>query len=72
MVFSGFAQLAVAPTTNRDDLLSAIDAVTTGRGTTIGAAILTSIDAIAELDPDVAPSDPVETSGDSTRAARRP
>ena len=60
VVFSGFAQLAVAPTTNRDELLAALDAVTTGRGTTIGSAILRSIDAIAELDPNVAPSDPVD------------
>ena len=60
VIFSGFAQLAVAPTTDRADLLTALDAVTTGRGTTIGAAILRSIDAIAELDPSVAPSDPVD------------
>ena len=60
VVFSGFAQLAVAPTADRDELLSAIDAVTTGRGTTIGSAILRSIDAIAELDPNVAPADAVD------------
>lgn len=60
VVFSGFAELAVAPTSNRDEVLSAIDAVTTGRGTTIGAAILRSIDAIAELDPNVAPADAVD------------
>jgi Ca-activated chloride channel family protein len=60
VVFSGFAQLAVAPTVDRDELLDALDAVTTGRGTTIGAAILRSIDAIAELDPNVAPSDAVD------------
>ena len=59
VIFSGFAQLAVAPTTDRDELLATLDAVTTGRGTTIGAAILRAIDAIAELDPNVAPSDPV-------------
>ena len=57
VLFSGFAQLAVAPTTSHDDLLRTLDAATTGRGTTIGAAILKSIDAIAELDPNVAPSD---------------
>ena len=57
VLFSGFAQLAVAPTTSHDDLLRTLDAVTTGRGTTIGAAILKSLDAIAELDPNVAPSD---------------
>lgn len=61
VLFSGFAQLAVAPTTNKDDLLNTLDAVTTGRGTTIGAAILKSIDAIAELDPNVAPSDPEDS-----------
>jgi Ca-activated chloride channel family protein len=58
VVFSGFAQLAVAPTDDRDQLLQTVDGLTTGRGTTIGAAILKSIDAIAELDPNVAPSDP--------------
>ncbi|MDQ2782776.1 VWA domain-containing protein [Lapillicoccus sp.] len=58
VLFSGFAQLAVAPTTNKADLLATLDAVTTGRGTTIGAAILKSVDAISELDPNVAPSDP--------------
>ena len=62
VLFSGFAQLAVAPTTNKADLLNTLDAVTTGRGTTIGAAILKSIDAIAELDPNVAPSDPEDAS----------
>jgi Ca-activated chloride channel family protein len=57
VVFAGFAQVAVAPTTNHDELLSAVDSLTTGRGTTIGAAILKSIDAIAEINPDVAPAD---------------
>ncbi|MEO7234579.1 MAG: VWA domain-containing protein [Lapillicoccus sp.] len=58
VLFSGFAQLAVAPTTSHDDLLRTLDAVTTGRGTTIGAAILKSLDAISEIDPNVVPSDP--------------
>ncbi len=57
VVFSGFAQVAVPPTTERQDLLTAIDSLTTGRGTTIGAAILKSIDAIAQINPDVAPAD---------------
>ena len=85
VLFSGFAQLAVAPTTSHDDLLHTLDAVTTGRGTTIGAAILKSLDAIAEIDPNVAPSDaaagpnpdgsslpkttPTEGSGGSTPSA---
>jgi Ca-activated chloride channel family protein len=64
VVFSGFAQLAVAPTTEREDLLQAIDSLTTGRGTTIGSAILKSIDAIAQINPDVAPATGVgETDG---------
>ncbi|MEO5982782.1 MAG: VWA domain-containing protein [Pedococcus sp.] len=57
VVFSGFAQVAVAPTTDHDQLGKAVDGLTTGRGTTIGAAILKSIDAIAEINPDVAPAD---------------
>jgi Ca-activated chloride channel homolog len=56
VVFSGFAQLAVEPTTDRGDLLRAVDSLTTGRGTTIGAAILKSVDAISQIDPDVAPA----------------
>jgi Ca-activated chloride channel family protein len=58
VLFSGFAQVAVAPTTDRQPLLRAIDSLTTGRGTTIGTAILKSVDAIAEINPDVAPTDP--------------
>jgi Ca-activated chloride channel family protein len=58
VAFSGFAELTVAPTTNHGDLLQAIDALTTGRGTVIGSAILKSIDAVAAIDSNVAPSDP--------------
>ena len=58
VLFAGFAQVAVAPTTDREPLLHAIDTLTTGRGTTIGAAILKSVDAIAEINPEVAPADP--------------
>jgi Ca-activated chloride channel family protein len=57
VAFSSFAQLAVAPTTNHGDLLKAIDSLTTGRGTVIGSAILKSVDAIAAIDPHVAPAD---------------
>ncbi len=63
VVFSAFAEVAVAPTTDRDELRRAVDGLTTGRGTTIGAAILKSVDAIAELDPDVAPSDSTSVAG---------
>lgn len=54
VAFSGIAGLVVAPTTDKDALLDAIDALRTARGTAIGQAILTSIDAIAEGNPDVA------------------
>ena len=54
VAFSGVAGLLVAPTTDRDALLAAIDTLRTARGTAIGQAILTSIDAIAEGNPDVA------------------
>jgi Ca-activated chloride channel homolog len=57
VAFSSFAELVVPPTTKRDDLLKAVDSLTTGRGTTIGSAILKSVDAIAAIDSSVAPSD---------------
>jgi len=69
VVFSGFAQLTVAPTTERDALMRSLDGLTTGRGTAIGAAMLKSVDAIAEIDPEVAPSDP--GTGTDPRAAPR-
>jgi Ca-activated chloride channel family protein len=55
VVFSGFAELAVPPTTERDELMATIDAVTTGRGTAIGSAMLKALDAIAEVNPSVQP-----------------
>jgi Ca-activated chloride channel family protein len=54
VAFSGIAGLLVAPTTDKDQLLDAIDTLKTARGTAIGQAILTSIDAIAEHNPAVA------------------
>ena len=57
VIFSGQAQLAVAPTTDTDALLKAIEGMTTGRGTVIGSAILTAVDAISEIDPKVTPTD---------------
>ena len=55
VVFSGFAQLAVPPTTDHKALVGAIDGLTTGRGTAIGTAMLKALDAIAEVNGDVAP-----------------
>jgi Ca-activated chloride channel family protein len=64
VVFAGFAEVAVAPTNERDELLRAIDSLTTGRGTTIGAAILKSVDAIAQINEKV---DPVASGRDAER-----
>lgn len=55
VVFAGSAQLAVPPTTDRDTLAQAIEGLTTGRGTAIGAAMLKSLNAIAEVNSEVLP-----------------
>ena len=55
VVFAGFAELVVPPTTDRNALLRAIDNLTTARGTVIGAATLKALDAIAAVNPDVKP-----------------
>ena len=55
VVFAGFAELVVPPTTEREELLKALDGLTTGRGTAIGSAILKGLDAIAEINPGVQP-----------------
>ncbi|MBA3907933.1 MAG: VWA domain-containing protein [Pseudonocardiales bacterium] len=72
VVFSGFAQVTIAPTTERDALLRSLDTLTTGRGTAIGAAVLKSVDAIAEIDPEVSPSDPGSVTGATAPRARPP
>nr|WP_062336687.1 VWA domain-containing protein [Herbidospora sakaeratensis] len=54
VAFAGIAGLLVPPTTDKDQLLDAIDGLRTSRGTAIGQAILTSIDTIAEYNADVA------------------
>ena len=56
VAFAGFAELVQAPTTDKEVLLDVIAALATGRRTAIGSAILESIDAIAEIDASVAPS----------------
>jgi Ca-activated chloride channel family protein len=55
VLFSVSAQLAVAPTTDRGALDNALAHLTTGPGTAIGAAILQSLDAVAQVDPQVKP-----------------
>jgi Ca-activated chloride channel family protein len=56
VAFSGFAAIIQPPTTDREALLGALASLTTGRRTAIGSGILTSIDAIAEVDPAIAPA----------------
>jgi Ca-activated chloride channel homolog len=56
VVFTGVAALQVAPTSDKDALLTAIANLRTSRGTAIGLGILTAIDAIAEINPNVAPT----------------
>jgi len=56
VTFSGIAGLLVEPTTDKKELLAAIDTLRTSRGTAIGLAILASVDAIAEINPNVPPT----------------
>jgi Ca-activated chloride channel homolog len=63
VIFSGFAELAVPPTTDRTKLIEIIDTVTTGRGTAIGAAMLKGLDAIAEVNPAVTTVGDAATTG---------
>lgn len=55
VLFSGFAELAVPPTTDRSELNKALNNLNAGDGTAIGAAILKSLDAISEVNPEVQP-----------------
>jgi Ca-activated chloride channel family protein len=63
VAFAGFAELIQAPTEDTRLLMSAVENLTTARRTAIGSAILRSIDAIAEVDNRIAPSDISASSG---------
>jgi Ca-activated chloride channel family protein len=56
VVFSGTAVVLVPPTSDTQQLLNALGGLSTGGGTAIGEGILTSLDAIAQVDPSVAPT----------------
>jgi Ca-activated chloride channel family protein len=56
VAFSNFAEEIQQPTTDQEALQAAIESLTTGRRTAIGGGILKAIDAIAEVDKNVAPS----------------
>ncbi len=57
VAFAGFAELIQPPTTDVSLLENAISYLTPARRTAIGSAILRSLDAIAEVDNRVAPSE---------------
>jgi Ca-activated chloride channel family protein len=57
VAFAGFAELIQPPTTDLKSLENAITYLTPARRTAIGSAILRSLDAIAEVDNRVAPSE---------------
>ncbi|HEY3882948.1 MAG TPA: VWA domain-containing protein, partial [Trebonia sp.] len=56
VVFASTAVVLVPPTANTQQLLTALEGLTTDDGTAIGEGILTSLDAIAQVDPSVAPT----------------
>jgi Ca-activated chloride channel family protein len=56
VAFAGTAAELVPPTTDTQKLLNGLKGLTTSRGTAIGQAILTSLDAIAKADPAVPPT----------------
>ena len=56
VIFSNSAFVLVPPTRDTQQLLSALPGIAVGGGTAIGEGILTSLDAIAQVDPSVAPT----------------
>jgi Ca-activated chloride channel family protein len=56
VAFAGTAVVLVLPTTDTQRLLAALGGLSVDGGTAIGEGILTSLDAIAEVDPSVAPT----------------
>jgi Ca-activated chloride channel family protein len=68
IAFSGIPALLVPPTSDKSQLLQALGTLRTARGTAIGLGILAAIDAIADINSDVAPTGatvaPAPTGGD--------
>jgi Ca-activated chloride channel family protein len=56
VAFAGYAEMIQPPTTDQQALQVAVESLSLGRGTAIGSGILESLDAIARIDPNVAPS----------------
>src|SRR5512135_1074078 len=68
VAFSGYAEVIQPPTADTEALQAAVDSLATGRRTAIGSGILKALDAIAQIDPSVAPS----TSDTSRKPAPTP
>ncbi|CAG0927740.1 hypothetical protein TFLX_00585 [Thermoflexales bacterium] len=62
VAFAGFAELIQPPTSDQEVLQDAVESLLTGRRTAIGSGVLEALDAIAEIDPNVAPSETGATS----------
>ncbi|HJR82102.1 MAG TPA: VWA domain-containing protein [Anaerolineales bacterium] len=60
VAFAGFAELAQKPTNDLKLLENTLTTLTTATETAIGSAILRSLDAIAEVDQRVAPSEEID------------
>jgi Ca-activated chloride channel homolog len=56
VVFAATAVVLVPPTTDTRQLLNALGGLSTSAGTAIGEGILTSLDAIEQVDPSIAPT----------------
>jgi Ca-activated chloride channel family protein len=56
VAFAGFGELILSPTADQEMLEDVITSLRTGRRTAIGSGILTALDAIAEVDGSVLPS----------------
>jgi Ca-activated chloride channel family protein len=56
VAFAGFAEIVQMPTNDHQVLIDALRSLATGRRTAVGSGILDAIDAIAEIDPNVAKS----------------
>jgi Ca-activated chloride channel homolog len=63
VAFAGWAEMVHPPTTDQQALETAIESLTLGRGTSVGRGILTALDVIADIDPNVAPSVSEESPG---------
>ena len=56
VAFSGFAEIIQPATKNQEALQTALGSLTVGRRTAIGSGILAALDAISQVDKNVAPS----------------